>query len=253
MNFYCPNCQAVPDFKKSEQFKEAVITCAACGTEYHVEGKNIDPQDRTFKQINRIPEGWRVERQPNRIHVMLPSAAQTSWVPLLFAAGFIGVVFYNSYSQLQRLPFGMAWLPFFIALAVGLFLLTNAFRRRIIEITPQQWTLRHSIPKLWGGHQEIPLQSFTQFFVRKVVRSTDDGTVTRYALCGLLKNGAGEVPLLGEFTEPEPLYFLEREIEWLLDIRDKKLPDEYDSRRSIKMTPGKAISLFRAVREAKKK
>ncbi len=252
MNLSCPNCNQKANTKSPEFFKEALIECSACGTHYHVEGHVVNISDRSYKQVAQAPKGIQIENQINSKVITIDSEFQRSWMSILFGLFFIGVVGFQFFQIPQLLSFGWHLIPLALFGIIGILQVVKSFRKRIIHISPKELKITHSIPGFFLKDKIFPLTDFTQFYTKKIITKNNETSVVRFSLQGILKNGAGEVGILGGFMEADQVYFLEREIETMLDIRDVKVNEEYDNRSAIKMTFGKAYQLMKAVRRNNK-
>jgi len=87
-----------------------------------------------------------------------------------------------------------------------------------VYISPETVRVKIS-PIKWWGEKELRVENIKQFFGRETTRRTKNGTTTDYYLSYRTTHGE-EGDLLSGLDGPEQIYFIEKQLEDTLGIRD---------------------------------
>lgn len=115
--------------------------------------------------------------------------------------------------------------------AVGLGILYSVlmrlFNRTRITISYRDIEVRHG-PFPWPGSRSIPVYELEQVYVRRVLIRTKNGTRHVFRLIAVDKSD-NEVVLLKSLESEDHALFIEREIETILGIKDRRVEGEHQS------------------------
>jgi hypothetical protein len=151
------------------------------------------------------------------------------WRPSHFALAFFVIlwdgflVFWHTtaWSQGEVLMMVFAILHTLVGIGLTYFLIAQIFNRTDVVID-QEYLDIHNYPIPWTGNRSIPVEDIGQLFV-KDSKNIQNGKVNyTHSLYALLPGGKKQ-QLISREGDKEIINFLEKEIEIVLNIEDKKI------------------------------
>jgi len=126
---------------------------------------------------------------------------------------------------------GAPWIMFVFPIAhvaVGITLtyttLAGLFNRTTIKIGKKDFIVHHD-PFPWPGELNVPVSDVDQLYCTKKISHGKNDTSISYMLKALLKDGS-EKKLISNLESPMVGYFLERQVEKILNVSDRPVAGE---------------------------
>jgi DNA-directed RNA polymerase subunit M/transcription elongation factor TFIIS len=233
----CPKCQT----NLSDQHAnilEAVLTCPNCAHELPLLETLLNLEDKAYKQAFLKKEGIQITRADDLRIRLKPSTSAFSSMPFLFGLIVIGmaaILYYVSLDDPNQHPIynpGISTIILAFLLLVGTLVILDNLRRLVQHtyIRVDRRKARFRTP-LFGwipfGWKSIRSDRFQQLFVVELKKDPDKGrSVLSYSVKGLLENGK-QVALVSGLKKAADAFFVERELETYLNIKDQIRPKEY--------------------------
>lgn len=243
-NLQCPGCGRNSTLEDAQNINQGVISCSECDTEYHIDGKNINPEDRTYKHITEIPEGMWFDHDTSALLFRLMPIQQKKSFRFNFLIIFLIIASWEIFDSgiLNSSDYG--WLFATVLWGLPVILLLPYFRYQVIEVSPDKIQVRHSIsiPVILSRPlKTFPTRTFRQLFVREQVTN---GRIY-YQLWGYRDGMTSEVLIIDEIPTLEAAYFIEQETEAFAGINDKAVRSEFDTRRTVEKSYFQKLMIFK--------
>lgn len=261
MNVNCPKCTTgIPAEKINISTSMAV--CPSCHHLFRLEEgwEEEARRDTSHKEVLRAPEGVESRTEFNKLVIRVDNKKLTKgWWEFWFGAFFLA---FSSLFMLLMWSDGMGeGIPWFVFILISVFTAVGAFvfwggLCKVINVTTIRvgsFDLRvsHS-PINFGKYKErkYPVSEIEQFFVRRYSnKSQNKRPIYEYAVDFTTNNQGRTAWLLKDLSEPEAAWFIEREIETYLNIRDKTVIGEFDPSYQPQFKLSDVVHSFRQVIE----
>ena len=230
---HCPTCNAEV-FSDGINIDKAIAKCSNCHNvfpfEEEIKGKKWNRRRAEIFQ----PEGIEMFRLRTELNLDFKwqNVKSMHWFMVLFTIMWnfmilpaaVGAILSG---QLMALLFMSAH----IAVGVGLLfnLLSNFINRTYITVDEHHLTIDHRpIKNPFNPPEEIPVRNIEQIYVKRYVASRTNGRPSYgHAIMVILKKGR-QIKLIEGMRNPDKALFIEQEIEYFLNIEDRRVAGEVE-------------------------
>jgi hypothetical protein len=227
----CKNCGA-PIAEDHIVSHLAMAKCSYCGTVFSIQGLPVHKGRKAPEHFRRpevaMPKGFKVKNVGNTWQI---SWRWFRWMHVGLAAwcvfwdGFL-IVWYALSLGPRMWPMALCpTLHTIIGIATTYYTLAGFLNRTIVKIGNGRLEIWH-YPLPWWGEKRLRTSDVEQFYCKKNVSSSSDGTTWSYEVYAMLHHGLREKLVTG-LNEPEQALYIEQELERFLYIQDAPVPGEF--------------------------
>lgn len=242
----CPACQEPVSLGQMPGTDNGLVECQQCGHCYHIEGKSIDPNDRTYKAVLNPPATIEVAAQVGQLKII---CKQPSWqkglllgVTGLFVGGYVFAYTINP-SQFSSDPF-MIIFATAIVLAVILFNI-NALRNQELLLKQYELEVGYTWPPFMRDARVFDPRQILQFYVKERRVKSGKSTKLVFDIMAALEQQPGGVQVIKGLNTAEEAYFVEGQLERFYHLKDIPVAGEFDARAKLSFSLSNAVELFR--------
>ena len=228
----CPNCDS-EIFSDDINIDKAIAKCHNCHTVFPFEEKVKDKRKARRRAEIFQPEGIEMFRLRSELNIDYKwrNTQSSNYFMLFFTLVWNAMILPSAFSAVMSGQIG-ALLAMSIHIGVGVWLLLSQMSKFInstyITVDEHFLTIENRpISSPWFKNQQIPVGDIEQLYVRKKRLGSNNGVgIYGYAVIMVDKKRRREIPLITGMKNQDKALFIEQEIEYFLDIEDKKVRGE---------------------------
>lgn len=248
----CPACQEPVSLGQMPSTDNGLLECRACGHRYHIEGKSIDPGDRSYKAVASPPPNIEVAAQVGQLRILCKQPAWQKGVLLgvtaLFIGGYIFAYTINP-AQFSSDPF-MIIFTTAVVLAVILFNI-SALRNQELLLKQYELQVGYTWPSFMKNARVFDPERILQFYVKERRVKSGKSTKLVFDIMAALEQQPGGVQVLKGLGTAQEAYFVEGQLERFYHLKDIPVAGEFDTRAKATFSLSNAVELVRHIFRSK--
>jgi hypothetical protein len=232
----CPNCGS-DVFSDDINIDRAIAKCHSCHQVFPFEEKIKDKRKARRRKEIFQPEGIEMFRLSSELNIDYKwrKTSSSNYFMLFFTMMWNAMILPSAISAVMSGEF-LSLIFMSVHIAVGVWLLLGQLSRFVnstyITVDEHYLTIDHRpISNPWFSNKKIPVRNIDQLYVRKKRTGSSSGSPTYgYSIMMIEKGSRKETALIDGMGNPDKALFIEQEIEYFLNIDDRKVRGELTAR-----------------------